>query len=365
MRIANHAVRVVWPNWPRWVPAVGLATLLLRPLSYGTTSLIAASVVLVGCILAAVHHAEVVAHKVGEPFGTLILAVAVTVIESSLILSMMLSGAANPALPRDTVFAAIMLILNGLVGTCLLVGGIRHREQRFVLEGVAAALCVLAAMATLVLVLPSFAVSPTAQAYSTAHLVFIAFVSSALYATFVFVQTIRHRDYFLPAGAGDLTADAHAIPPTTRQAAFSLGLLLLALLSVVLWAKTLAHPIEEAVAAVALPRGFVGIVIAALVLAPESLAALQAARRNRLQTSLNLALGSALATIGLTIPTVAVAALIMRWPLSLGLDQRGITLLAVSLMVAMLSFGTGRTTILQGAVHLVLLAAYIFTTIVP
>ncbi len=193
MRIANHAVRVVWRNWLRWVPAVGLATLLLRPLNYGTASLIAASVVLVGCILAAVHHAEVVAHKVGEPFGTLILAVAVTVIEASLILSMMLSGAANPALPRDTIFAVIMLILNGLVGTCLLVGGIRHREQRFVLEGVTAALCVLAAMATLVLVLPSFALSPTAQAYSAAHLVFIAFVSSALYATFV-CQSARKKD---------------------------------------------------------------------------------------------------------------------------------------------------------------------------
>jgi Ca2+:H+ antiporter len=347
------------------MPAAGLAILLLRPLSYGTTGLVAASVVLVGCILAAVHHAEVVAHRVGEPVGTLILAVAVTVIEASLILSMMLSGAANPTLPRDTVFAAIMLILNGLVGACLLVGGVRHREQRFVLEGVNAALCVLATMATLVLVLPSFAVSQSTPGYSTAQLVFIALVSSALYATFIFVQAIRHRDYFLPEGSGDLKADAHAIPPTKRQAALSFGLLLLALVSVVLLAKALSHPIEEAVAAVALPRGFVGIVIAALVLAPESLAALQAARRNRLQTSLNLALGSALATIGLTIPTVAVAALIMRWPLSLGLDPRGITLLAVSLIVTMLSFGTGRTTILQGAVHLVLLATYLFTTIVP
>ena len=364
MRAANQTVRVVLSHWPRWVPAVGLASLLLRPLSYGSAGLVAASAILVGCILAAVHHAEVVAHRVGEPFGTLILAVAVTIIEASLILSMMLSGAANPTLPRDTVFAAIMLILNGLVGACLLVGGVRHREQHFVLEGVNAALCVLAAMATLVLVLPSVAATPTAPAYSAAHLVFIALVSSTLYATFIFVQTIRHRDYFLPEGSGDLKAEAHAIPPTTRQAAYSFGLLLLALGSVVLLAKSLSHPIEEAVAAVALPRGFVGIVIAALVLAPESLAALQAARRNRLQTSLNLALGSALATIGLTIPTVAAAALIMRWPLSLGLDQTGITLLAVSLMVAMLSFGTGRTTILQGAVHLVLLAAYIFATIV-
>jgi Ca2+:H+ antiporter len=338
------------------MPAAGLATILLRPLSYGTAGLVAASVVLVGCILSAVHHAEVVAHRVGEPVGTLILAVAVTVIEASLILSMMLSGAANPTLPRDTVFAAIMLILNGLVGACLLVGGARHREQRFVLDGVNAALCVLATMATLVLVLPSFAVSQSTPGYSTAQLVFIALVFATLYATFIFIQTIRHRDYFLPAGTGDLKADVHAVPPTERRAALSFGLLLLALASVVLLAKTLSHSLEAAVTAAAMPRALVGIVIAALVLAPESLAALQAAQRNRLQTSVNLALGSALATIGLTIPTVAVAALAMHWPLSLGLDPKEITLLALSLGVAMLSFGTGRTTILQGAVHLVLLA---------
>ena len=347
------------------MPAAGLTALLLRPLGFGSVGLVAASAVLVGCVLVSVHHAEVVAHRVGEPFGTLVLAIAVTIIETSLILSMMLSGSANPALPRDTVFAAIMLILNGLVGTCLLVGGVRHREQHFVLEGVNAALCVLAAMATLVLVLPTVATGAGPAGQSPSQLAFTALVAPTLYATFIFVQTIRHRDYFLPDGAGDLLMDEHAAPPAKRQATMSFGLLLVALASVVLLAKTLSHPLEQAVAAAALPRALVGIVIAALVLAPESLAALRAARRNRLQTSLNLALGSALATIGLTIPTVAIAALLMRWPLSLGLDPRGITLLALSLIVAMLSFGTGRTTILQGVVHLVLLAAYIFTTIVP
>ena len=351
-------------SWPWWMPAAGLAALLLHPERADGIALTITGATLVGCVLAAVHHSEVVAHRIGEPFGTLILAGAVTIIEASLILSMMLSGSANPALPRDTVFAAIMLILNGVVGACLLVGGIRHGEQRFVLEGVNAALCVLAAMATLVLVLPSVSSTPTAApGYSEAQLLFTAVVSTILYATFVFVQTIRHRDYFLPAGEGALARDAHASPPSTRTAAGSLGLLLLALVSVVLLAKSLSKPLETTITAAALPRALVGIAIAALVLAPESLAALRAARRNRLQTSLNLALGSALATIGLTIPTVAVAARLMGWPLSLGLDPKGITLLALSLGVAILSFGTGRTTILQGAVHLVLLAAYIFTMV--
>lgn len=357
--------RAIASGWSHWMPVLGLGFLWVRPLALGSAGIILASVVLAGCVLVAVHHAEVVAHRVGEPFGTLILAVAVTIIEASLILSMMLSGSANPALPRDTVFAAIMLILNGLVGACLLVGGVRHREQRFVLEGVNAVLCVLAAMATLVLVLPSFTLSGALPGYSRSQLAFIALVSTTLYATFVFVQTIRHRDYFLPEGTGDLHSDAHAGPPSNRRAARSLALLLIALVSVILLAKTLSHPLEAAVATAALPRALVGMVIAALVLMPESLAALRAARRNRLQTSLNLALGSALATIGLTIPTVAVAALIMDWPLSLGLDAKGITLLALSLIVAVLSFGTGRTTILQGAVHLVILAAYVFAMIVP
>lgn len=344
------------------MPVVGLAALWTRPLLLGSVGLGLASAVLVGCILAAVHHAEVVAHRVGEPFGTLILAVAVTVIEGSLILAMMMSGSANPSLPRDTVFAAIMLILNGVVGLCLLIGGLRYGEQRFVLEGVNAALCVLAAMSTLVLILPTFTVETPSSAYSRAYLGFIAVVALALYAIFVFVQTLRHRDYFLPEGAGDLEADEHACPPTTRQAALSMLLLVLALATVVVLAKALSGPLEKAIAAAAFPRAVVGIVVAALVLAPESVAALKAASRNRLQTSLNLALGSALATIGLTIPTVVTAALIMGWPLTLAIEAKAIALLSLSLIVAVLSFGTGRTTILQGAVHLVLLATYVFVT---
>lgn len=353
--------RQVLVGWPGWIPVVALAALWQLPPQPTAATICATCGILVMSVLAAVYHAEVVAHHTGEPFGTLILAIAVTVIEASLILSMMARSPASATLPRDTVYAAIMLILNGLVGLCLLVGGIRHREQYFVLQGVNAALCVLAALATLVLILPTFAADAVAASYSRAQLAFTALASLTLYGTFVFVQTVRHRDYFLPPGEGDLQPDIHALPPTGSRASASLALLLLSLACVILLAEHLAAPLELAIAAVSLPRAFVGVVVAMLVLAPESLAAYRAVRRNRLQTSLNLALGSALATIGLTIPTVATAALAMGWPLSLGIGPRESTLLALSLAVAVLSFGTGRTTILQGAVHLVLLATYLFT----
>jgi Ca2+:H+ antiporter len=358
--------RVALPHWSLALPVAGIAAILLNVAKFGTIGVIVAAAILIGCVVSAVHHAEVVAHKVGEPFGTLVLAVAVTVIEVSLIISLMLSGGGDAsALARDTVFAAIMIILNGIVGICLLVGAVRHHEQRFMLRGVSAALCVLAAMSVLVLVLPNYTSSAVGPVYSDSQLTFIAVVSLILYGTFVLVQTLRHRDYFLPEGAGDLPPDAHAAPPTLHATWIAFGALLVALVDVVLLAKALAPTVEGAVIDAGLPLTIVGIVIAALVLAPESLAAVRAARRNRLQTSLNLAMGSALATIGLTIPTVAVVSLVMDWPLSLGIDDKSLTLLGLSLLVAVLSLGTGRTTVLQGVVHLVLFATYLFISILP
>jgi Ca2+:H+ antiporter len=321
---------------------------------------------LVACVLAAVHHAEVVAHRVGEPFGTLVLALAVTVIEVALIVSMMLaSGDAAAALARDTIFAAIMIILNGMVGLCLLVGGSRHGEQAFGLYGVNAALATLATMAVRTLILPNTTTTIAGPMYSASQLVLIAVVSLVLYGSFVLVQTIRHRDYFLPQGHAEHDAAAHAVPPRTLVAALSAALLLACLGAVVLLAKALSPTIEAAISAAGAPKAVVGIIIAAIVLLPESLAALRAARSNRLQTSLNLALGSALASIGLTIPAVALVTLATGWTLVLGLDLKGMVLLALSLLVATLSLGTGRTTVLQGAVHLVIFAVYLFTTIVP
>lgn len=353
------------PVWSIAFPVLGLVAIFLPLKSLGLVGTLAAIIILIGAVIAAVHHAEVVAHSVGEPFGTLVLAVAVTVIEVSLIVSLMLSaGGDSSTLARDTVFAAIMLILNGIVGLCLLAGGLRHHEQRFTLRGVSAALCVLAAMAVLSLVLPNYVSSAPGAAYAPSQLIFVAVVSLVLYGTFVTVQTVRHRDYFLPDSETP-THDTHASPPDAGTAWIAFGILLVALVSVVLLAKTLAPTVEAGVLAAGLPLTVVGIIIAALVLAPESLAAFRAARRDRIQTSLNLALGSALATIGLTIPTVSVVSIMLNIPLTLGLDPKGLTLLFLSLFVSTITLGTGRTTILHGVVHLVILAAYLFVTIVP
>jgi Ca2+:H+ antiporter len=257
-----------------------------------------------------------------------------------------------------------MLILNGIVGLCLLVGGSRHREQSFGQHGVSASLATLAAIAVLTLVLPNFTTSLPGPVYNPSQLAFIAVISLVLYGTFALVQTVRHRDYFLPAEAAT-DATAHAERPGPGAAALAGGLLLACLAAVVLLGKALSPSIEAAVAAAGAPKALVGIIIAAVVLLPEALAALRAAQANRLQTSLNLAIGSALASIGLTIPAVAIVALATGWTLTLGIDPKSTVLLLLSLMVATLSLGTGRTTVLQGVVHLVIFAVYLFTTIVP
>ncbi len=318
-------------------------------------------------VLAAVHHAEVIAHRVGEPFGTLLFAVAVTVIEVGLIVSLMIEGGdATMALPRDTVMAAIMIILNGVVGACLLLGGLRHGEQSYVQSGVSAALATLAALSVIVLVLPNFVTSIPGPFYTVSQLVFVGVVSFVLYATFVLVQTVRHRDYFLPEDDA-VAADEHqhATPPSIRVFFASGALLLIALGAVVWLAKTLAPTVEAIVVNSGVQVAIVGVVVAGLVLLPEGLAAARAARANRLQTSLNLALGSALATIGLTIPVVAGLAVAFQWQLVLGLDPANIVLLLLTLMVATLSLSTGRTTVMQGALHLVLFAVFLFMLVVP
>lgn len=327
-------------------------------------SAVIAGVALIAAVFAAVYHAEVVAHRVGEPFGTLILALAVTVIESALIVSMMLSAGDNSGLARDTVFAAVMIICNGLVGLCLLSGGIRHHEQGFQLAGALAALAVLAALTVLTLVVPNVTTSTPGPVFTPPQLIFAACASLVLYGAFVFVQTVRHRDYFLPSVETE-SEEAHAPPPTSGVAQLSFALLVASLVAVIGLAKTLSPMLEAGVAGVGAPRAVVGILIAALVLMPESLAAWRAAKANRLQTSMNLALGSALASIGLTIPAVTVVSILIGQPLALGLGQTESVLLALTLLVAVMTLGTGRTTVLQGIVHLVIFAAFIFFAVVP
>ncbi|MBC7719069.1 MAG: ionic transporter y4hA [Chitinophagaceae bacterium] len=359
------------PVWTWLVPAAGWALLggmWLGASGMAYTGLLTVS--MLACVLTAVHHAEVIAHRLGEPYGTLLLAIAVTTIEVALIVSLMLSGGpATTALARDTVFAAVMIILNGIIGLCLLAGSSRHGEQSFGLKGVSASLATLAAIAVLTLVLPNFTTTVPGPFYSMSQLAFIAVVSVVLYGTFVLVQTVRHRDYFLPppgkVNVNNNNDEDHAEPPSPGVALASLALLLACLGGVVLLAKSLAPVIETAVISAGAPKALVGVIIAAVVLLPEGLAAFRAARADRLQTSLNLALGSALASIGLTIPVVALVSITTGWTLTLGLDAKSSVLLMLSLLVTTLSLGTGRTTVLQGVVHLVIFAAYLFTTVIP
>ncbi|HEY2629967.1 MAG TPA: ionic transporter y4hA [Usitatibacter sp.] len=350
--------------WTWLVPIVSFA-LFIMAFAIGVTPVVATicTIALIGAVIAAVHHAEVVAHRVGEPFGTLILALAVTVIEASLVLSMMLAGGEGAAvLTRDTIYAAVMIICNGVVGLCILVGGIAHREQTFQVDGAGAGLAAVITLATLTLVLPDFTTTTSGGTYSKGQLVFAAVASLALWAIFVFVQTVRHRDYFLP-GAG--AEEVHAPPPTNRETWISVGLLLVSLVSVVGLAKALSQSIEDAVDAMGAPKAVLGIAIAMLVLLPETWAAVRAARANRLQTSMNLALGSALATIGLTIPVVAITAVALNLRLVMGLEARDITILAVTFLVSTVTLSTGRTHVMQGAIHLVLFATFLFLSIVP
>ena len=366
------------PRWPWIWPALAWCAVLLIPLGQTSWDWVLFVVVLVGAVLAAVHHAEVIAERIGEPFGTLVLAVAVTVIEVALIVSLMLAdGTPNLALPRDTVFAAVMIIITGMVGLCLLTGGVRHGESSFGRLGVSSGLATLASLSVLTLVLPDYTTSEAGAAYSAAQLAFVALVSLVLYVAFVFVQTVRHRDYFIDeeherlvaiaraAQSGEAPLERVAAKPGRAPMALTLLVLLAALGAVVLLAKALAPGISAAARSIGAPTAAAGVFIAVIVLLPESLAAWRAARANRMQTSMNLAIGSALASIGLTIPVVAVLSLWMGWTLELGLGERETVLLALSLLVSSLTVAKGRTMVLHGVVHLVIFAVYLFTTIVP
>jgi len=356
------AATTPWWAWIWPILAFAIMLVMMAGVTAGVFAGLGAAV-LIAAVFASVYHAEVIAHRIGEPFGTLVLAVSVTVIEVALIVSIMFGVAADKAgLVRDTVFAVVMIVCNGIVGLCLLSGGVRHHEQGFQLQGASAALAVLAPLTILTLVLPNVTTSSAGPTFSTSQLIFAGVISLVLYCSFVFVQTVRHRDYFLiPQDGGD---EVHA-PTAANAAVISLGLLLLALVAIVGLAKALTPALERVILWFGAPKAVVGIAIAMLVLLPESLAALRAARANRLQTSLNLALGSALASIGLTIPAVACVAIILGQRLDLGLNMKDTVLLALTLFVGVITLGTGRTTVLQGMVHLVIFAAFLFLSIVP
>ncbi|MGW1911236.1 calcium:proton antiporter [Streptomyces sp. NPDC002076] len=362
-------LRAFTRQWTFLVPVFAVVILVFtwgRSLPGAVVAVV--TLVLAGSVLAAVHHAEVIAHRVGEPFGSLVLAIAVTIIEVALIVTLMADGGdQSSTLARDTVFAAVMITCNGIVGLCLLVGSLRHGTAVFNPEGTGAALATVATLATLSLALPTFTTSRPGPEFSSVQLTFAALSSLILYGLFVATQTVRHRDYFLPITRQDVAviADDHAQPPSARTAWISLGLLGLALVGVVGLAKSVSPTIESGVAAAGLHQAVVGVIIALLVLLPETIAALRAARRDRVQTSLNLALGSAMASIGLTIPVVALASVWLSGPLVLGLGSTHMLLLALTIVVSSLTVVPGRATPLQGGVHLVLFAAYLELAISP
>jgi Ca2+:H+ antiporter len=332
---------------------------------------VAIDIFLAGAVLAAVHHAEVIAHRVGEPYGSIVLAVAVTVIEVGLIVTLMVSGGTEAeTLARDTVFAAVMITCNGIVGVSILTAALRDRVASFNAEGSATAFATVITLTTLCLVLPNFTTSKTGPEFSSSQLVFAALASVSLYVLFLFVQSVRHRGLFMdPAGEGDEGAeepdDLHGEPPTKRETRVSLALLLVALVAVVGLAKTSSHAIEEGVKSIGAPASAVGVVIALLVLMPETLTAWRNARRGRVQISFNLAYGSAMASIGLTIPAIAVASIWLDGPLVLGLGSTQIGLLFLSAIVGALTLLPGRSTLQEGGVHLIIFAAFVFLAFNP
>ena len=323
--------------------------------------------ILIGAVLSAVHHAEVIAHKTGEPFGTLVLSISVTIIEVSLIIAMMLSGhEGSEFIARDAVFATVMIVVNGVIGLCIFMGGIKHHEMVFRNEGTNSALAVLTALATFILVMPIVTTSTPGPDFTKSQLAFAGVASFALYIAFLLFQTITHRDYYLPKAKNQKTNNnAHAEKPSNFKTLVSCILLLISLLTGVGLAEILSPVIEAGVDAAGAPKTIVGIAIALLVLMPEGYAAVRAARANRLQSSLNLALGSALASIGLTIPTVAAIAISFNLPLSLGISELNMVLMYLSFFIGALTLAIGRTTMLQGIVHLIIFFEYLFLSLVP
>jgi Ca2+:H+ antiporter len=365
-RIATISRRLT-DNWRTAIPLLALLVLIPAWGSHPSTPVVVVlDLFLAGAVLAAVFHAEVIAERVGEPYGSLVLAVAVTVIEVGLIVTLMVAGGdETETLARDTVFAAVMITCNGIVGLAILTAALRERLAVFNAEGSATAFATVITLATLSLVLPTFTTSTSGPEFSSSQLAFAAVASLALYVLFLVVQTVRHRSHFLPEDDGE-AADEHDGPePTRAEALRSFGLMLVSLVAVVGLAKTSSGAIEDGVKSIGAPQSAVGVVIALLVLMPETLAATRNARRGRVQISFNLGYGSAMASIGLTIPVIALASIWLSGPLVLGLGSTQIVLLVLTALVSSLTLLPGRATLQEGGVHLILLAAFLFLAFNP
>lgn len=353
-------------KWTTYIPVLAWLLFFSGLIYESSFFQIIASILLILSVMSAVHHSEIIAEKVGEPYGTIILAVSITVIEVSIIISLMMSeGPEAASLARDTVYAATMLILNGIVGLCLLIGGLKHYEQSFSKSSVTIALVSLISIVVFTLVFPTFTKSVSGSYYSTPQLVFASVACLVIYSSFLFAQTSRYRQYFLTVGADENEESAVPIFISNKLFFTSFLFLIMSLGVVVLLAKTLSPTIESIITGYQLPKTLVGVIIAAIILLPEATAAIIAARNNRLQTSINLSLGSALASIGLTIPVVAAVCIYYDMPIILGLDIKSIILLALSVFTVMLSLSSGKSNIVYGVVLLVNLFAFIFLMIYP
>jgi Ca2+:H+ antiporter len=346
------------------IPVVAWIIFYLRHLSHSPLLIILAFPALIACTLEAVHHAEVIAHRVGQPFGALVLALAVTVIEVSLVISLMLaSGQDGSTLARDTVFAAIMIILTGMIGISLLTGAMKFREQSFDLQGINSIITVLLAISVLTLILPNYTKTVSGPYYSERQLIFVSVVSLILYASFIFVQNFKHKELFL--SKEERKQNSQHDRPTAKNSFICLGLLIFCLGAVIMLAESLSPDLDDLIDGLHAPHSLAGIIIASIILLPEGISAYKAANRGQLQTSLNLSLGSALASICLTIPTVAIFSIVYHIPLELGLDSKSTVIFILALLVIILSFSVGRTIILQGVVLLMIFATYIFMTVIP
>jgi Ca2+:H+ antiporter len=349
-------------RWPIYLPVLSYAVLALHLWDQGTfvTAILVAG--LIGAVFSAVHHAEIISKRIGDPFGTLVLSLAVTIIEVSLIVSLMLANGANEsALARDTIFAEIMIILNGMIGVSTLVGGLKYKEQVFRLQGISSSLTILLAMSVLTLILPNYAETVKGPVYSKGQLFFVSIITLSLYIIFVIFQNVKHRGYFLSS----IKEDKEVVKPTAFATGISYLFLFMSLGAVILIAKFLSPAMEKAVDSVGAPKAIVGVIIGCIVLMPEGFSAIRATNRNDLQKSLNFSFGSALASIGLTIPIVAAVSICTGVPLTLGIDIKSTVLFALTLLVIILSLSTGKTTGVEGIVLLVILAVYFFTIIIP
>ena len=352
-----------------WTVGSGLLADLANPIVAPLVFLWIFAVMVWGAF-SVVSHADALADLLGEPLGTLVLTLSIVGIEVSLITAIMLAGEGAPTLARDTMFAVLMIVLNGMVGAALLVGGFRHREQTFNLQGAQAFLAVLVPLSVVILILPNFTISTPDPTLSPLQATLFALFTLALYAVFLAIQTVRHRSFFVQPGT-DVTVESRADaihrdrPAITRTPIYHALFLVLTLVPIVLLSHDLAILVDFGIETLGAPAALGGILIASLILAPEAVSALNAARANHLQRSVNICLGASLSTIGMTVPAVLVVSLVTGQELLLGLSQVGMLLLFLTLLVCIMTFGGRRTNMLQGAVHIVLFLVFLVLTIAP